>query len=88
MSQYEKEVAQRESDRNSAEDAYFEARPQIDCIDRRRVFEAGFDRAWELQQKRLQALQAKVDSLMLEFCPEEMTPEQGVDWAAHQVPAK
>lgn len=28
--------------------------------------------------------QAKIDSLMLEFCPDEMTPMQLANWAAHQ----
>lgn len=32
------------------------------------------------------ALQARVDELMLEYCPDEMTPEQRANWAAHQVP--
>jgi len=31
-----------------------------------------------------QELQAKIDELMLEFCPERMTPEQTAEWAAHQ----
>lgn len=31
------------------------------------------------------ALQAKIDQLMLEYCPEEMTPEQIEDWGKHQV---
>lgn len=33
------------------------------------------------------ALQAKIDALMLEHCPDEMTDEQKADWAAHQRPA-
>lgn len=32
------------------------------------------------------ALQAKLDRLMLEYCPEEMTPEQLANWAKHQRP--
>lgn len=35
--------------------------------------------------KRNCALQAKIDSLMLEFCPEEMTPEQIERWGENQV---
>jgi len=31
-------------------------------------------------------LQAKIDMLMIEFCPEEMTQEQKHNWASHQVP--
>lgn len=33
------------------------------------------------------AQQAEIDRLMLEFCPEEMAPEQLANWAAHQRPA-
>lgn len=29
-------------------------------------------------------LQAKIDALMLEYCPEEMAPEQVENWALHQ----
>lgn len=34
------------------------------------------------------ALQARVDALMLEFCPDEMTEEQKETWARHQRPAR
>ena len=30
--------------------------------------------------------QARIDELMLEYCPDEMTPEQIEEWAKHQVP--
>ena len=32
------------------------------------------------------ALQAKIDMLMLEYCPDEMTQAQKDEWAANQVP--
>jgi hypothetical protein len=32
----------------------------------------------------LYAKQAKIDALMLEFCPGEMSAEQRADWAKHQ----
>ncbi len=35
----------------------------------------------------LASKQAKIDSLMLEYCPDEMTQEQKDNWAKHQVPA-
>lgn len=43
--------------------------------------------------KYSQHLQAKIDSLMLEYCPDEMTPEQIAEWgryqqAVHNEPAK
>ena len=31
--------------------------------------------------------QAEIDRLMLEHCPEEMTPEQIANWKQSQVPA-
>ena len=40
------------------------------------------------QQKTIQHLQAKIDSLMLEYCPEDMTAEQVAEWEKHQVPSK
>ena len=44
---YELDRAHMESIRNEFEDAYFKARPQIDTMDRRRVFQASFERAWQ-----------------------------------------
>ena len=32
------------------------------------------------------ALQARIDDLMLEFCPDEMTEAQRANWARHQKP--
>lgn len=32
----------------------------------------------------IEAMQAKIDSLMLEYCPEEMTEGQMANWAEHQ----
>ena len=36
-------------------------------------------------EDRCTALQAQIDRLMLEYCPDEMTPEQVVEWENHQV---
>lgn len=33
-----------------------------------------------------QAIQAELDRLMLEYCPEQMTAEQLKNWAEHQAP--
>ena len=35
-----------------ASDGYFEARPQIDSNDRRKVFQAGFERGWDAARKQ------------------------------------
>jgi hypothetical protein len=36
---------------------------------------------------RLDALQAKLDAVMLEYCAGDMTPEQIENWAKHQQPS-
>lgn len=38
-------------------------------------------------REKLGAKQAKIDWLMLEFCPDEMTPAQIEEWGRHQKPA-
>lgn len=42
----------------------------------------------ERLRARGDALQARLDALMLEFCPDEMTEEQLENWARHQRPAR
>lgn len=42
--------------------------------------------AWGAAQER-ERMQARIDALMLEYCPDEMSEEQKRNWAAHQVPA-
>ena len=37
---------------------------------------------------QLEAKQAKIDELMLEYCPDEMTEEQLDEWGKHQVVVK
>ena len=39
----------------------------------------------ELLRAKCAWLQARVDALMLEYCPEEMTPEQIAEWGRNQV---
>lgn len=41
--------------------------------------------AAETLARKCDELQAKIDSLMLEFCPDEMTPEQKARWERNQV---
>lgn len=38
-------------------------------------------------QGTVEGMQAQLDALMLEFCPERMTEAQKENWAKHQVPA-
>jgi hypothetical protein len=42
------------------------------------------NKAKESAEMDARAKQAEIDRLMLEFCPDEMTPEQMKDWAEHQ----
>lgn len=38
-------------------------------------------------QKKVDARQAKIDALMLEYCPGEMSEGQKARWGRHQVPS-
>lgn len=42
----------------------------------------------ERLRTQVDVLQAKVDALMLEFCPDEMSEAQLENWARHQQPAR
>lgn len=44
---HERDIALMEANRIAATDAYFEARPNIDMTEVRRIFEAGFQRGWD-----------------------------------------
>lgn len=48
-----------------------------------RCYLAQFDRA-EALLKALNAKQAELDRVMLEYCPDEMSAEQKANWAKHQ----
>lgn len=39
---------------------------------------------FEAAAKEIESLQADIDSLMLEYCPEDMGHDQIVNWQAHQ----
>lgn len=43
--------------------------------------------AHEEGTRQITTLQARIDELMLTYCPDEMTPEQLAEWARHQKPA-
>lgn len=38
----------------------------------------------EEARRESECRQSKIDSLMLEYCPDEMTPEQVAEWGRHQ----
>lgn len=54
--------------------------PQVKCI---LVTEHEYNQL----KIELASKQAKIDELMLEFCPDQMTEAQKDNWAKHQVPA-
>ena len=41
---------------------------------------------WAAVVNERDALRARIDALMLEYCPDEMTADQTAEWARHQVP--
>ena len=41
----------------------------------------------EAAARKADALQARIDELMLKHCPDEMTEDQKANWARHQRPA-
>lgn len=48
----------------------------------------GVKEAYMVQRcRRCDDKQAAIDRLMLEHCPDEMTPEQIAEWGRHQKPA-
>lgn len=70
------------------------ARELAAAIERERLANMRADQAEEARDAaqsattaREAALQAKIDRLMLEYCPEEMTPEQIAEWKKHQMAA-
>lgn len=46
-------------------------------------YELGLHRA-DVLKRRIEYLQSRIDSLMLEFCPEDMTKEQLENWKKNQ----
>ena len=48
----------------------------------------GFKHYQRLVLRELGARQAQIDRLMLEYCPDEMTPEQLAAWGKHQRPGR
>ena len=74
-------------------DADVENRELRAAVERMRATERKFGTLMhELMDERDQLraavarLQARIDALMLEYCPDEMTAEQTAEWARHQVP--
>jgi len=68
-------------DETYLKDMQLAVRHEADCV------EAAKERIAELE-RTVAAKQAKIDALMLEFCPDEMTAEQVEEWGQHQSPAQ
>ena len=45
---------------------------------------AGWKKCPSCMQKRIKELEAKIDAVMLEYCPDEMTAEQIENWSENQ----
>ena len=48
----------------------------------------GVDSVRDVLLRNIEYLQSEIDSLMLEYCPDEMTKEQKDNWAIHQIAVK
>ena len=57
LTDFERRHAIRQGYEIAASDGYFEARPQIDSNDRRKVFQAGFERGWDRHAALVEAQQ-------------------------------
>ncbi len=44
-----------------------------------------FRKQRDFAERKVEELPAKIDSLMLEYCPDEMTEAQIKNWGKHQV---
>lgn len=69
-----------EAERAAREAAEQQIKMDTECIERIRS-------SAEAAESRLATVEAKLDAVMLEYCPGEMTPEQVANWEAHQRPA-
>lgn len=61
---------------------------QSEFVTRLRDSHKNKTRRVEYLERENKRLQAKIDALMLEYCPEEMTEAQLAEWGRHQVPVK
>lgn len=83
-----KEIERRYNTHASLEAALLQA--QNAAVDLAKQLATSEDVAEELRTKnfmlfgQIYNLQAKLDALMLEYCPDEMTPEQIAEWGRNQ----
>lgn len=61
MSEYEYKYAVYEAHLIDAINSYFEARPQLfNTAEKRKLFEAGFERAYKIQREKIEALEQQL----------------------------
>lgn len=75
-----------EAHRDTREQAAAQAQLEKDKHSYNLNMERMHDRCAELEEE-VEAAQAKIDALMLEYCPDDMTKEQIEEWERHQEPA-
>jgi predicted transcriptional regulator YdeE len=63
---------------------YFTSRNDVP-VDKALVKASEWQELYSVLHAELNAKQAKIDSLMEEYCPEDMTDEQIDEWAEHKV---
>lgn len=59
----EREIAEMEGEMNHAEDAYFDARTELDILENRKVFQAAFDRGYRARDKTDHRTESRVEPL-------------------------
>jgi hypothetical protein len=56
---------------------------ELECREMSKLEDEMQELGW-IKRERYDALQALLDAVMLEYCPDEMTPEQRARWAESQ----
>ena len=72
------------------EEALSEPELNLNCksVQKRLATSWGYVKAEQAECKECGAKQAQIDRLMLEYCPDEMTPEQMQEWGNNQRPVE
>lgn len=81
----EQDRAQMEAERNAAIDD-FKSYDDWKYAASGTAWKWMFERGWNERNKKVIELQARIDELMLEFCPKEMTQKQRDKWEQNQRP--
>lgn len=82
LTDFEHRHAIRQGHEIEASDGYFEARPQIDSNDRRKAFQAGFERGWDRHAALVEAQQPAPSAAAAEI---EGGPPGSGGWEKHAI---